>query len=262
MDPKTDLPGPAPAIEAFYDRLAPDYDAMTSPGKRVDREQPFFRELVTRHGIRSAVDAGCGTGFHALLLAGLGVDVTAIDLSGEMLRRLGEKAAERNVRITTVRADLHSLAQHVAGSVDAVVCMGNTLAHQTDRGLLRRTLEGFASVLRPGGVLVIQLLNYAKILARGERVQSVREEGESTFVRFYDFTEHLLRFNILRLERRGGGIVPHLSSVDLRPILLPELEGVFGQTGFASWTVFGDITGAPFEPASSPDLIVVGVREG
>ena len=79
---------PSSGIPAFYDRLAPDYDEMTGFGKRFVHEKPFFRPLVENLNIATALDAGCGTGFHSLLLAQLGVRVTAVDVSGGMLARL------------------------------------------------------------------------------------------------------------------------------------------------------------------------------
>jgi len=64
------------SIAKFYDLLAPDYDGMTGFADRFARETPAFQTLVRRYGIRQALDAGCGTGFHSILLSQLGVTVT------------------------------------------------------------------------------------------------------------------------------------------------------------------------------------------
>jgi ubiquinone/menaquinone biosynthesis C-methylase UbiE len=74
-------PGTPLTVAKFYDALAPDYDTMTGFQKRFVHEKPFFRLLVEKYKIRTVLDAGCGTGFHSLLLAQLGVQVTAIDVS-------------------------------------------------------------------------------------------------------------------------------------------------------------------------------------
>jgi glycine/sarcosine N-methyltransferase len=260
MDPETDHPDQAAEIASFYDALAPAYDSMTSPGKRVARELPLFRNLVAQYAIATAIDAGSGTGFHAFLLAGLGVKVTAVDLSTEMLNRLEQAAAAGKTDITTVQSDLRELSSRLSGTFDALVCMGNTLAHIPDRAALDQTLRGFAARVKSGGVVLIQLLNYAKILARRERIQSVREDQGNTFIRFYDFEEHRIRFNILRLERSGGETVPSLSSVDLHPVLLPELVEALGRAGFVWREAYGDVAMSPFDPSSSPDLILLALR--
>jgi len=47
----------------FYDELSADYDAMTGFDKRFAAERPFFRLIVERHNIKSAIDAGRGPAF-------------------------------------------------------------------------------------------------------------------------------------------------------------------------------------------------------
>src|SRR5512135_1969492 len=101
---------PDGGIVAFYDSLASDYDAMTGFEKRLVQERPYFHRLVDRYGLTSAVDAGTGTGMHALLLAQLGVRVTAVDVSPEMLRRLSGHAREMQVEIDIVESGFQTLS--------------------------------------------------------------------------------------------------------------------------------------------------------
>jgi len=57
------------SVTKFYDTLAPEYDQMTGFESRFAREGPFFKTLIEDHGIGTSLDAGCGTGFHSLLLS-------------------------------------------------------------------------------------------------------------------------------------------------------------------------------------------------
>jgi ubiquinone/menaquinone biosynthesis C-methylase UbiE len=50
----------------FYDELAANYDEMTGFDQRFPHECPFFRILIERSHVTSALDAGCGTGFHSI----------------------------------------------------------------------------------------------------------------------------------------------------------------------------------------------------
>ena len=104
-------------IPAFYDSLAPDYDDMTGFGKRFVHEKPFFRLLVENHRIGTALDAGCGTGFHSLLLAQLGVRVTAVDVSAEMLDRLERHGREMGLPVNRVRSDFQASQGTSSGTV-------------------------------------------------------------------------------------------------------------------------------------------------
>jgi glycine/sarcosine N-methyltransferase len=245
-------------VSSMYDRLAPEYDDMTGFGKRFVREKPFFRLIVERHGITTAIDAGCGTGFHSLLLAQLGVHVTAVDISGGMLDRLGRHASEMGLNIRRVRSDFGSLQGAVKGPFDAVFCMGNTLPHLLNVQEIRNTLVTFVSLLRPGGLLFLQMLNYARILSTRERVQNARERNGVTFVRFYDFdgTEDLIHFNVLRLEKNEQKITTELMTVPLLPLTAEGLLPALAQCGYEQIKMFGSVAMDPFDPASSTDLVV------
>lgn len=246
-----------PEVRDFYDTLAPEYDAMTSFEQRFIREKPFFRMLIERYGIRTAFDAGCGTGFHSLLLAQLGVKVTAVDLSSEMLARVRAHAQTMGVDLTTLQAEFQTLAASVCEQVDAVFSLGNSLAHLLSPEELTDALRNFASLLRPNGVLLLQNLNYHRILLQRERVQSVKDIGTKTYVRFYDFTDPLVSFNILTIDRQEGTIRQTLNTVPLRPIFLDEIGPLLRTAGFSKIKAFGGISMEEFRPESSQDLVIL-----
>ena len=260
----TDVATASEGVAAFYDRLAGEYDAMTLAGKRFVKERPFFRVLVEKYGIATAIDAGCGTGFHSLLLAQLGVSVTALDIAEEMLARTARNAHEAGLPVTCVHAGLTHISGAVPAPVDAVFCMGNTLPHLVDRADLRMAIAGFAGAIRPGGILFAGMLNYERIIARKERIQSVRESGDVTLIRFYDFsaTAPGIRFNILRLDRGGAGMQTELTSVPLAPLDRGTLVDIVAEEGFEEISVFGSVAMEPFDPAESPDLVILARRGG
>ena len=245
------------SVMAFYDALAPEYDEMTGFQKRFVHEKPFFRLLVEKFGIRTALDAGCGTGFHSFLLAQLGVDVTAADISPEMLKIVRRHAKELGANVKVVESSFQSLPRLVPQAFDAVVSMGNSLAHLLTADELRASLECFSSILKPGGVLFLQNLNYDRILAHRERVQSVKEHGEKTFVRFYDYTESGVSFNILTIDKSNPSTQQSLRSVPLRPILKDELLETLRECRFEELKAYGSISMEEFQTEVSKDLVVL-----
>jgi SAM-dependent methyltransferase len=258
MGPTTDTA--SLSVQQFYDELADDYDRMTGFEKRFVQEGPFFRLLVDTHMLKTAVDAGSGTGFHALLLAQLGVRVTAVDLSGNMLARLREHAAEMGLPVATLQAPFAELPAHVKEPVDAVVCLGNSLAHLPSPEELARALESFARITRPGGILFAQLMNYERILSSRTRVLSVREESGTVFVRFYDFLGETIRFNVMRILRAATKPEAEISSMMLRPVLLEELRRHLEESGFTNVRAYGSVAMEEYAPADSRDLVVLARR--
>jgi glycine/sarcosine N-methyltransferase len=252
--------GPAGRVAEFYDTLAPDYDAMTGFEGRFAREEPFFRSLVEKFSVNTALDAGCGSGFHSLLLAQLGVKVTAVDVSAEMLHRLRKHALELDVQITTLQCRFQEIRESVPERQDAILCLGNSLAHILRTDGLGAAFRSFAGVLRPGGIVVLQLLNFERILARRDRIQSVKESGGKTYVRLYDYDKRGIVFNIVTLERSQGGTKQRVASVRIRPWLRSEILTALKGAGFAGWKSFGGISMERFASGISKDLVVTARR--
>lgn len=130
---------------------------------------------VLGHGPGLAADLGCGSGRASAVLAGLGRDVFAIDLSRPMLRTL---QLEKNVRgeappgtILPVQANLARLDFLPAGSLDAAVCLFSTLGMIPDRSVRRRCLAGIANALVPKGKLLLHAHNWwvQKATSQGRR---------------------------------------------------------------------------------------------
>jgi SAM-dependent methyltransferase len=98
------------------------------------------------------LDAGCGTGEHALFLAGRGHRVVGIDFVEEAIRRARRKAAERGLAVEFLVKD--------ATALDG---WGERFATVIDWGLFhvfsdddrRRYAAGLAQVLEPGGRLFL-----------------------------------------------------------------------------------------------------------
>jgi SAM-dependent methyltransferase len=127
---------------ARYDGIADWYDGEFQPAPLESETWEVLTRLLGEPD-GSLLDVGCGTGGHAAGLAGLGWDVTGVDVSEDMLRR----AAEKGVR--TVHADAASLPfEHAA--FDAAI----SVFTNTDVDDLAAVLRELARVLRPDGSLV------------------------------------------------------------------------------------------------------------
>lgn len=244
-------------VPEFYDLLAPDYDVMTGLEKRFVQEKPYFRLIVERYGIKTALDAGCGSGFHAMLLSELGVQVTALDASKEMLKRTRANARVRGVKIKTIEASFEDLGKAVNRNFGSVFVLGNSLPHLRRVEDLSRVLANFSARLEPNGALFTQTLNYDRIMATKDRLQNTKEVGDRTFVRFYDYDEAGILFNILTQTRLKSRVEEKLKTIRLRPILRNEFVELLLRNGFIDIKVFGGISLEPFDPMVSKDLVVL-----
>jgi cyclopropane fatty-acyl-phospholipid synthase-like methyltransferase len=102
----------------------PDDLYTSRPPWDIDRAQPAFLALAEAGAIRGRVlDVGCGTGEHALMAAGLGLDATGVDLAFRALDAAKKKADERGLTARFLLHDARCLA-NLEESFDTVLDCG------------------------------------------------------------------------------------------------------------------------------------------
>ncbi len=125
------------------------YTAGTLPPWDIGRPQPAFVRLADDGLLRGQVlDAGCGTGEHALLAAARGADAVGIDVAPSAIERARGKAAERGLKARFEVADVLRLAD-LGLTFDTVLDSG--LFHVFDDDDRARYVASLAEVLRNGG---------------------------------------------------------------------------------------------------------------
>jgi SAM-dependent methyltransferase len=263
-----------------------DYDVLVDWERRLQREGPFFRTLFERHGVRSVADVGAGSGRHAALFASWGLKVWAIDPSEEMLERAREHASRVGVTVRIVRGAFGDVSRLLGAPVDAITCTGNALPHVDGVEELRRAVEDFRGALRPGGLLVLHLLNHHRIVANGVRtvppVFRETDDGDAFFLRVMDADASAgrLYFDFVTLVRdpkvrdalvleawsrsleadaSGGWRLSCRRSVHT---LLPHdlLVGELQAAGFRDVELYGSHDFSAFCPEEDESVILVAIR--
>ncbi|GAK57351.1 putative methyltransferase [Candidatus Vecturithrix granuli] len=241
----------------FYEEIAAYYDTMTRFQERMPGETAMLKTWVERYQFHSVVDIACGTGLHAIILAQLGLRTVGADISAVMLNIACDHAREMGVEATWIQTSMEQARYKIQGKYKAVFCLGNSLPHLLNHATLQSALKSFYSLLSPGGIVVIQLLNYHHILAEQQRIIGIHRQGTTEFVRFYDFYPDRIRFNVLSIDWQNGIPVHTLNSTPLYPYQKDELESVLATQGFGAFEYYGNMTFHPFEELSSPNLVMV-----
>lgn len=251
----------------MYDTLSSDYDRFVNWQSRLAIELPFIIEKLHARNARVILDAATGTGMHAIALAQLGYQTCGADLSHGMIERARLNARSSGVQTRFEIAGFGTLAQTFGSeSFDAILCLGNSLPHLLSRPDLDHALVDFAACLRPDGLLLIQNRNFDAVMANHDRwmePQSCSEgQVEWIFQRFYDFeSDGLLTFNIVTLKRgMPGKWTQDVVTSRLRPILKDEIFSSLSETGFVNLIPFGNMAGAPFNPETSPNLVILASK--
>lgn len=142
-----------------YSALAPVYDRLNDT---VDYSAwaDFLEKSMERFGEikrgASVLDMGCGTGAMTVELARRGYDMTALDLSEDMLAEADSAAREAGLEgILFLRGDMRSFELY--GTVDCIVCCLDGINHLTSREDLSACFALVANYLNPGGLFLFDL---------------------------------------------------------------------------------------------------------
>jgi len=257
---------------------AADYDQMVDWDKRLAREAPLFKRLFDEAGVGRLADVGCGSGKHAIMFREWGIEVTGIDPSESMLAQARDNAARAGVDIEFVEGGFGDVAALAGTGFDAVVTLGNGLPHAGGEHGLRAAFADFAAALRPGGVVVLHLLNHERLI--GQRIRMMpptlrtTPEGDRVFLKVLDYRDDGILFDFVTLTRAPGTEPSadnafteddsdatgwHLRSRRSLHTALPVslLKTALRQAGFTDVEALGDHTGRPLDVDVDESVIVV-----
>ena len=138
---------------------------------------------------------------------------------------------------------LETLAGESDRAADGILCLGNTLPHLASYQDLDRYFRESSRILKPGGFLLIQILNYSRIMAAGHLSMPDLESGRLLFRRKQEYHDGENRV-IFHTEVHDGSRVEARSHAML-PLRLDELEDRAAAAGLKPGAAGSSWDGAP-----------------
>lgn len=198
-----------------------------------------IKELLELRAGHRVLEAFCGNGRHAVLLAGLGVRVVGLDLARSRVAFASRWAKDQKVPAFFLVGDASTLP--VKAKLQAVLILGGSFSHLADWEADVRFLSEVRERLIPGGRLFIDNPNPV-------RFWSVRNPQEQL-----PNPEELPWFDLPLNCSQGSGYVRYWGA---RSIFM-----MLGQAGFVEVKLLGDREGSPYT-GQSPRLISIGRTSG
>jgi SAM-dependent methyltransferase len=237
---------------SLYEHLAAVYDELfpVNPAT-LNFVEGLFEKGRAR---RRAVDLGSATGGHAIAFAERGWEITAVEPSPLLGESSRSKAAAARLEVRHVQGDMRAIADYILpGSLDLLLCLGNTLPHLENSGEIESFLGKARRVLAGDGVLVLQLVNF-RITGPGFTFPPIRQGGIE-FDRSYSLdAEERLRFDT-RLVLANG--VAWEDSTELCPIPPAGLGEALAAAGFSRVERYAGWDREAFDEERSRFLIAV-----
>ena len=106
-----------------FESSVPFYDALSGGKARLEREASLLLGVLEDCPGKQVLDLACGTGIHAQFFAEEGAEVTACDLSADMIDYAGDQRPHPHIDYRV--ADMRHPPE---GSWDLILCLGNSLS--------------------------------------------------------------------------------------------------------------------------------------
>ena len=243
------------------------YRHLFAWSERLDREWPFLASELGRAPERSVVDLGCGPGEHLGRLATEGWSAVGIDLSPAQI----DSARTHHPQVEFHVGSMDQLDVLTARRFGAALCLGNVLPN-IDDATFAKTLEQLRLRLLPGGVVILQLLDFTRILSGRRRAigpvfrpprAGAADTDETVFLRLFrpGPDERHVHFIPITFTLHASGEpvldVDPAQRVVHRAWTEPELRTLLRGAGFEDVRAFGNLQGTAHDPTHSDDLVLV-----
>lgn len=225
-----------------YSELAEMWGDYIDWKKRRKAENGFLLNELHRYGCKKVFDTGLGDGCDSIYLLKNGFDVTSNEIDDAFLEKAMQNAAREGVTLNVARFDWRELHKKVsAASFDAALCNGNSLTVLPTKKERLSVLRSFRSILRPGGVLLLDMRNYDFLLVNKERLlaenyvfpKKVVYCGEKVDAKPIEITENLV---LIKYSHKNGKV----GFLKVFPFSRVELKELLEKAGFKKIVVWSD----------------------
>lgn len=241
---------------SFYQLLANYYDDIF-PLNSLTRA--FLIKHFSKNNATKILDLACGSGNYSMALAQEGFNVTGLDLDAAMIQMASNKASSLKEKTSFpefVQGDMLKLSNYFPKEFHGIFCIGNSLVHLNSEDKLKAGLIEVARVLKPGGVFIVQIVNYDRVLAQNikELPPIIIKDKKISFRRFYNYVEksNVIRFTgELSIEGQGS----FRETVSLLPLTRKHFHLMLKETGFTYSSFWGTFSEEQWEPDSSATIV-------
>ncbi|MDP4119222.1 MAG: methyltransferase domain-containing protein [Bacillota bacterium] len=174
---------------SMYDSLTYDVDYKG----RVDYIEKLF-ERFSDIPVHSVLDLACGTGTASVMLSDRGYEVIGVDSSEEMLAEARRKQGERDILFLQQSMSGFELY----GTVDAVVCLLDSVNYVVDARELQKCFELVNNYLNPGGLFIFDINTKYKLenILAGNVFVDEYDNVFYTWENYYDNNEKICEFDL------------------------------------------------------------------
>lgn len=213
----------------------------------------FIEELCTNLNVisgQTALDMACGKGRHAKVLSDQGLKTIGIDLSEESIQ-YARRFENENLRFEKG----NMLEQLSVDSCDWVFNLFTSFGYFENDDMHQSAIRNMSNSLRPGGKLVLDYMNSAKIA-----LNLVAENSVQTELAHYSITRILEEGTIVKRIRISKDCEIFNFEERVKAFSTVELTDFMINAGLEVTGIKGDYNLSDYDPQSSDRMIIIAKK--
>ena len=213
----------------------------------------FIEELCTNLNVisgQTALDMACGKGRHAKVLSEQGLKTIGIDLSEESIQ-YARRFENENLRFEKG----NMLEQLSVDSCDWVFNLFTSFGYFENDDMHQSAVRNMSNSLRPGGKLVLDYMNSAKIA-----LNLVAENSVQTELAHYSITRILEEGTIVKRIRISKDCEIFNFEERVKAFSTVELTDFMINAGLEVTGIKGDYNLSDYDPQSSDRMIIIAKK--
>lgn len=216
---------------SFFDIYADEYDILTNAKRREEFHRKEIAHIIKTFKPESVLDAGCATGLTTYLFADQGVTAKGIDCSRSMIAESKKKYPDQ-LNLSFQYGKFEKLPKALHHKYDLVVCLANSISGVGSLNNLNKAIGNFYSVLKPGGYLLLQMLNYYSINDGEFYPIKATRNGNIVYQRFSERRGKRLFVYVNRLDLSDEKLKYEMFRHEFENFDVKEMVSVLKRTGF------------------------------
>lgn len=233
-----------------------DYGAWAQYVSRLLRRALNMAENAPFSRAPRILECGCGTGNITVPLAKLGFDITASDISDDMLAVASEKARTAGLRLPFVRMDMTALTFH--RPLDGIIACCDCVNYLADESAAESFFRSAHSLLKAGGALIFDISSKHKLenILGNNAFTDSRDDAVYFWQNNYDEETRLIEMKLeffTKTDKNQDGESLYKRSAEThiqRAYSETELAALLKKAGFFRIESFADFTLEPPKPDS------------
>ncbi|MFZ3173191.1 MAG: class I SAM-dependent methyltransferase [Carboxydocellales bacterium] len=238
----------------LFDYVGEEYFTVLNKDilRKAKKEVEIIKNALALQPEHEILDLCCGIGRHTIPLVKSGFQVIGLDASPRLLQAANRKAQEEGLKVEFIQGDMRELP--FQDKFNVVLNLWSSFGYLENEEEHLKAMKSITRVLKPGGKLLLDVLNRDWVVHNFQSGEEQREFGGIVEINNYQFDSATGR-DVIKTKYIVKGEIRKFTH-SCRIYTLQELQMVLEKAGLMVIKVYGGFNLRPVSLASKQLLII------